>query len=80
MFYRLRAEGLSPAAQIFSRLGARLDNAFSHATTALDSGTLLSLSARILLTMTLDEARQLVIDGINYAAYHGKRTSSLHGL
>jgi hypothetical protein len=25
---------------------------------------------RILLTMTLDEARQLVIDGINYAAYH----------
>ena len=33
------------------------------------SGTLLHHERRILLTMTLDEARQLVIDGINYAAY-----------
>ena len=41
------------------------------------SGTLLTLERRILLTMTLDEARQMVIDGINYAAYRETDSSLL---
>jgi hypothetical protein len=35
------------------------------------------VSVESLVTMTLDEARQLLIDGINYAAYH-ETDSSLH--